>query len=252
MDDISWCIDYLKKANGIEAEWELPSRDVLRALMNMTMPIGLPDEFYERQDRAIREIVEGSPVVEIDDLKEVKDRTALYKGDITRIKADAIVNAGNERLLGCFRPLHGCVDNAIHSFAGLEVRRDLLKIMARQGHVEPNGRVKVTKGYNLPSRYIFHTVGPKSFGRVDRKGVEDLKNCYLSCLRKADEMNLKSIVFPSISTGIYAFPKNKASEIAIGTVKEYLKDSGLNMVVFDVFCEEDYEIYRRTIERIYR
>ena len=144
----------------------------------------------------------------------------MYKGDITLIKADAIVNACNNKLLGCFVPGHHCIDNAIHSFAGLEVRRDLMKVMEEQGRDEPNGRCKVTKAYNLPSKYILHTVGPVYSG--SKQDNIDLESCYLSCLATADKMNLKSVVFCSLSTGIFGFPIEKASEIAIRTVKKYL------------------------------
>lgn len=252
MNDIKWCIDYLKKYNKIDQEVNLPDDKALRALMNIVMPIGLSEEFYERQDKAIQEIIKEKKIVDVDELDEIEDRIILYKGDITSLKADAIVNACNEKLLGCFVPLHNCIDNAIHSFAGLQVRRDLLKVMTEQGHDEINGQVKVTKGYNLPSSYIFHTVGPKVYRKVSQENEDDLRSCYVNCLKKANELELKTLVFCSISTGIYGFPIEKACRIAINCVKEYLKTSNINKAIFNVFSEEDYEIYYRTIKEIYK
>lgn len=252
MNDIKWCIDYLKKYNHIEKEIILPNNEALRALMNITMPIDLSSEFYERQDKAIQEIIRKKQIVDVDKLSRIEEKLVLYRGDITSLKADAIVNACNEKLLGCFVPLHNCIDNAIHSYAGLEMRRDLFKVMVQQGHDESNGQVKVTKGYNLPSDYVFHTVGPKVHGNVTKENEEDLKNSYLSCLKKADELNLSSLVFCCISTGIYGFPIEKACKIAVSCVKDYLRNSQIKKVIFDVFSEDDYEIYYRTIKEIYK
>lgn len=250
MKNIDWCIDYLKRVNDINQKINLPKERELRALMNITMPNNLSDEFYKKQDFAIKEIYDEKVVVDVIDITPIKNKIYLYKGDITLIKADAIVNACNENLLGCFHPLHKCIDNAIHSSAGLEVRRDLIKIMKAQGKTEENGKCKVTKAYNLPSNYIFHTVGPKVYGNVTKENEIDLENCYLSCLKKANEMNIKSIVFPCISTGIYGYPKEEAATLAYSTIKKYLEDNpntSINKIVFNVFTEEDYEYYKRII-----
>lgn len=252
MNDIEWCIDYLKEYNNINEKINLPDDKALRGLMNITMPIDLSNEFYDRQDKAIQEIIKNKQIIDVNKLTEIEDRIILFKGDITSLKADAIVNACNEKLLGCFVPLHNCIYNAIHSFAGLEIRRDLLIIMNKQGHDEPNGQVKITKGHNLPSSYIFHTVGPKVYSYILKKNEEDLKSCYLSCLKKADKLNLMTLVFCSISTGIYGFSIEKACRIAIKCVKEYLKNSNIKKVIFDVFSENDYEIYYKAIKEIYR
>lgn len=183
MDDLSWCIDYLKSKNNIIGEIGLEKEKAFRALMNITMPHDLSEEFYKRQDKVLQDRIGGIDVVDVSSLEEVEPRISLFKGDITTLKADAIVDACNEKLLGCFVPLYGCIDNAIHSFAGLQVRRDLLKIMEERGHDEANGQVKVTKGYNLPSKYIFHTIGPKVHGKISEDNIIDLTNCYLSCLK---------------------------------------------------------------------
>jgi len=247
MDTIKWCINYLKDKNAIKSDIDLSDKDAFRALQNITMPDDLSDEFYLKQDEVLQQTLSKKEVI---DSKTFSDGISIYKGDITLIKADAIVNACNNKLLGCFVPGHHCIDNAIHSFAGLQVRRDLMVIMAKQGYNEPNGRCKVTKAYNLPSNYIFHTVGPIYFGRM--QDDIDLENCYLSCLKKADEMKLESIVFCSLSTGLYGFPIEKASKIAVNTVKDYLEKENKNIkkVIFDVFSEHDYEVYDRTIKEI--
>ena len=248
MSDIKWCIDYLKKYNNINENINLKDDLALRALMNITMPYDLSDEFYLKQDKILKELSFSKGIVDVNKLDEIKDHICLYLGDIVKIKADAIVNACNSRLLGCLKPLHYCIDNAIHSFAGLEVRRDLLNEL--KGKKEPNGKCRVTKGYNLPSKYIFHTVGP-IYSNIKQNEI-DLRNCYYSCLKKADEMKLKSIVFCSLSTGVFGYPINKASSIAIDTVIKYLNEENKNIerVVFNLFKEDDYNIYLNKIKNI--
>lgn len=239
----AFLISYLAKKNNMESKINLPANDAIRALMNISLPIDFSKEFYQKQDEYLQDILSRKKIVDVS-LLSFANQISLYQGDITLLKADAIVNACNERMLGCFTPLHSCIDNTIHSFAGLQVRRDLMEIMAKQGHDEENGKVKVTFGYNLPSSYIFHTVGPKCFSSVSRKDREDLASCYLSCLHKADEMRLENIVFCSISTGVYGFPIKKASRIAVDTTKQYLKENHSSLkVVFDVFSKEDKKVY---------
>ena len=244
MNDIKWCINYLKQYNGIEKLPELSDEAVFRALQNITVPHNLSDEFYEKQDKVLQDILARK---EMTDVSAYPDGITVYKGDITLIKADAIVNACNNKMLGCFVPGHHCIDNAIHSFAGLQVRRDMMKIMEAQGHDEPNGDCKVTSGYNLPSKYIFHTVGPIYSGQ--KQDEIDLKNCYLSCLKKADEMGLNSIVFCCLSTGIFGYPNDIAAQIAVNQVKKYLKEENKHVkkVIFNVFLEKDYDIYKRLL-----
>ncbi len=243
MTDIQWCIDYLKDYNHIKDnlsyDWS-----TFRALLNITMPINLSDEFYDKQDNVLQDIFSKKNIV---DVSSFPNGVSLYKGDIILLKADAIVNACNSQMLGCFVPGHHCIDNAIHSFAGLEVRRDMLEIMNKQGHEEENGQVKVSSGYNLSAKYIFHTVGPIYSGM--HRDETDLASCYYSCLRKADEMKLDSIVLCSLSTGIFGFPIEKASRIAIKCVNSYLREENKNIkkVIFDVFSDSDYETYKKNI-----
>lgn len=246
-------IQYLKDYN----QFELPSRikgfDAFRALMNVTMPNHLDEDFYSLQDEIIQEEYRHKVIVDIQDLKPIKGNIYLYLGDITCLKVDAIVNAGNSYLLGCFHPLHHCIDNAIHSYAGLQVRRDLMEIMEKQGKEEENGKAKITKGYNLPSSYIIHTVGPQIKKVVTKKDEEDLYHCYLSSLTLAETYHLSSIAFCSISTGLYGYPIEEASKVALQAVNEYFvnhPNTSIQKVVFDVFSKGDYDVYEREISRI--
>ncbi len=254
MSNLKKSIEYLKKYNNINNFIDLEETKNLRGLMNITMPYDLSNEYYLMQDEILQEYYSKKEIVNVNSLPRIQEKVCLYLGDITLLKADAIVNACNEKMLGCFQPLHSCIDNAIHSYAGLQVRRDLMNIMDKQGHDEKNGKCKVTDGYNLPSKYIFHTVGPKVSYKPTKANEEDLKNCYLSCLKKAEEMKLKNIVFCSLSTGVYGYPIELASIVAVRTVKEYLdknKNTSINRVIFNVFSRGDYDVYGRTIKETY-
>ena len=246
MTDIQWCINYLKQVNDIGQTPSMSDRDLFRALQNITMPINLSDEFYTKQDAVLQEILSTKNIL---DVSTLPDGISLYKGDITLIKADTIVNACNSQMLGCFVPGHHCIDNAIHSFAGLQVRRDMMEIMQKQEHEEPNGMCKVSKAYNLPSKYIFHTVGPIYSGA--KQDEIDLANCYKSCLKMADDMNLSSIVFCCLSTGIFGYPIEDATRIAIREVKKYLANQNKNItkVIFNVFTDRDHDTYERLLGR---
>lgn len=255
MELLAWLIDYLAEYNGMKPTKGSYSFSTFRALMNITMPYSLSQEYYVRQNQYLQQKIAELGIIDAKTLSFVEDRIALYQGDIVPIQADAIVTAGNEELLGCFVPNHNCIDNAIFSYAGLQLRREMMEFMEKQGHKEENGQVKVSHAYNLPSQYIFHTVGPIVRGQVREKDREDLMNCYLSCLKKASEMGLESLVFPSISTGVFAFPIEEASCIAIKTVREYLskhQDSSLKIVVFDAYSKGDYEIYEAGLGKTHR
>lgn len=216
-----------------------------RALCNVRPPIAAGKEFLALQDEYLTEQTRRRGIVYADGF-EYEGGIALWRGDITRLACGAIVNACNCALLGCFVPLHGCIDNAIHSAAGVQVRLDCNDMM--KGGTEPNGRVRVTKAYNLPCRYIFHTVGPIVSGRVTQENRRDLENCYLSCLEKADETGLESIAFCCISTGEYRYPKKEACRVAVGTVKDWKARTGSALkVIFNVFSEEDEGIYEREL-----
>ncbi len=249
MEDLDKVIKYLEEVNQIRSFVVFSKSEQFRALRNITMPIDLQDWYYECQDKILQEELHSKKITKAESFK---GRIVVWFGDITTIEADAIVNACNSKLLGCFQPLHNCVDNAIHSAAGLQVRRDLMEVMEQQGYDEPNGRVKVTRGYNLPSRYIFHTVGPVAGKVPSSKNQQDLKSCYEVCLKQADELKLKSIAFCNISTGVYGYPIQEACSIAIKTVKEYLEnsDSMLEKVIFTCFSKGDYDVYVKEMEKL--
>ncbi|WP_107630780.1 macro domain-containing protein [Agathobaculum massiliense] len=168
-----------------------------------------------------------------------------WQGDITRLNADAIVDANNSGLLGCFVPCHGCIDNTIHSAAGLQLRDDCHHLMEQQGRPEPAGRAKLTKGYNLPARYVLHTVGPIIQGRVTRRDRERLAACYRACLELAAAQSLESVAFYCISTGEFRFPHPEAAAIAVRTVKAFLQTpTSIRTIIFNVFKDIDANLYR--------
>ena len=214
--------------------------DYFRALCNVRPPEPVSEEFISLQDEYLSRCAQERGVVDVNTFN-YRENIALWRGDITRLNADAIVNACNCVLLGCFQPLHGCIDNAIHSWAGVQVRLDCTDMM--KGGYEPCGKVRVTKGYNLPCRYIFHTVGPQVDGDVTVRNRADLISCYRSCMEKAVEMGLKSIAFCCISTGVYGYPKREACAVAVDTVSQFLSRGMPLKVIFNVFTAEDEQLY---------
>ena len=239
----------LKEMPQLEVE-RLPDdltsqRKLLRALMNVRPPIPLDKNFLHLQDELLAAEILERGVVKISDIPDVAPHIKIWRGDITRLAVDAIVNAANEKLLGCFTPLHGCIDNAIHSAAGLQLRDACQEIMAAQGHDEPTGSAKITPAFNLPSKFILHTVGPIIPPEREPTLAEEnlLANCYDSCLKLAADNNLQSVAFCCISTGEFHFPNRRAAEIATATVKKFLAAHELE-VVFNVFKELDEKIYR--------
>ena len=224
---------------------EAQKPDYFRALCNVRPPLPPSPGFLSLQDEYLSGRAKARGAEDVNKL-DYRDNIALYRGDITRLNADAIVDACNSALLGCFHPLHGCIDNAIHSAAGIQVRLGCNEMM--RGKEEPNGKVRVTKGYNLPCKYIFHTVGPVVYGGVSAQNRKDLESCYLSCLDEAKRRGLSSIAFCCISTGEYRYPKREACALAVGTVRRWLKEKGADIkVIFDVFSEEDERIYEREL-----
>ena len=264
--EIDFLINELISTNKrIDNDMEIPNdyeekRKLLRALMNIQTPVQLSDEFYEIQDKILSEETSNKDLVSCMEIapinqnpNEIDSRIALWQGDITCLKVDAIVNAANGQMLGCFIPLHNCIDNQIHSAAGFQLRMDCYKIMQEQGHEEPNGNAKITSAYNLPSKYVIHTVGPAiAYGqKPNEREIKELESCYESCLELADEYGLKSIAFCSISTGVFNFPKDQASKLAIETVSNYLKNNpntSIERIIFNTFSDEATEIYRRNLE----
>lgn len=224
---------------------------LFRSLMNIRMPGEVSDEFLNIQDEYLTSETLNKKLTSLSDIDEVKGKIALWQGDITTLKVDAIVNAANSKLLGCFIPMHNCIDNAIHSAAGIQLREECNAIMKIQGVDEEIGRAKITGAYNLPCKHVIHTVGPAiPHGALPSDDdCEKLASCYKSCLDIADSNKLESIAFCSISTGVFNFPQELAAEIAIDTVTDYLNsnETTLKCVVFDVFSNSSYLTYKKLL-----
>lgn len=250
---LTFLIDYLINENEelktliIPAEYGARKR-LFRSLMNVRPPKPVPKEFLEVQDAYLREECAAKGVVSLADLSCAQPGIYLWQGDITRLAVDAVVNAANSAMLGCFVPCHGCIDNAIHSAAGVELRLECSRIMEKQKVEEPTGSAKITKAYNLPCRFVLHTVGPIIYGEVTERDCDLLADCYRSCLELAAAKQLKSIAFCCISTGEFHFPNRLAAETAIRTVQDYRKkNTDSPEVIFNVFKDCDYEIYRQLL-----
>jgi len=223
-------------------------KTLLRALLNVRMPKPAGTDFLRIQDEYLKEETRRKGITDIESLNPIQPDIYLWQGDITTLKCDAVVNAANSALLGCFCPNHGCIDNAIHTFAGIELRLECNDIMRSQGHPEDIGRAKITPAFNLPSKYVIHTVGPTVCGGLTQKDCEQLRSCYRSCLETADENRLKNIAFCCISTGEFHFPNDAAAEIAIDAVREYkAKTKSKIKVIFNVFKDTDYKIYSKLL-----
>lgn len=223
-------------------------RRLLRSLMNVRPPVPASEEFLKVQDAYLQERLAERGVTEPENLTPVQPGIYLWQGDITTLAADAIVNAANSRMLGCFVPCHGCIDNAIHTYAGIQLRMECARIMAGQRKEEATGKAKITKAYNLPCRYVLHTVGPIIYGTVTKTDCELLAGCYRSCLKLAAAYGLKSVAFCCISTGEFHFPNELAAEIAIQTVRTWQRQNSNRIeVIFNVFKDSDYEIYKRLL-----
>ena len=223
-------------------------RILLRGLMNVRNPHPVSPEFLETQDTYLWEETAKKGITDIRDLPPMQPGLYLWQGDITTLKCDAIVNAANSGLTGCYIPNHRCIDNAIHTYAGVELRLACEAIIRAQGHPEPTGRAKITPAFNLPCKYVLHTVGPIIGSQVADRDQALLASCYRSCLELAAMYDLESVAFCCISTGEFHFPNDLAAEIAVGTVKEFLKQqTSVKKVIFNVFKDLDKQIYRRLL-----
>ena len=219
---------------------------LLRSLMNVRRAKKISGDFLEIQNEYLREEIALKGITDLEDLSPVSAGIYLWQGDITTLRCDAIVNAANSGMTGCYVPCHGCIDNCIHTYAGVQLRLECAKTMKMQGHEEETGKAKITSAYNLPCKYVLHTVGPIISGPLTQTDKDLLASCYRSCLELAEQNGVKSIAFCCISTGEFHFPNDKAAEIAVQTVKDYKKQTNSDMeVVFNVFKDVDYEIYRR-------
>ena len=223
-------------------------RQLLRGLMNIRTPQRIGVDFLKMQDAYLQGETATKGITDIADLTLIQPGLYLWQGDITTLKCDAIVNAANSGMTGCYIPNHRCIDNAIHTFAGVELRLACEEMMEQQGYPEPTGRAKITPAFNLPCRYVLHTVGPIIDGRVTKADKELLASCYRSCLALAAENNLESVAFCCISTGEFHFPNDLAAQIAVETVKQFMnRKTSVKKVIFNVFKDLDKAIYEKLL-----
>ncbi len=251
---LEYLIDVLLQENPDDGAWLQKQYGntfkLLRGLMNLRPPKPCGDEFLSVQDAYLQQMTREKGIVDAALLKPSEKYPQLYlwQGDITRLKADAIVNAANSQMLGCWEPNHGCIDNIIHTMSGVQLRRDCAVLIEQQGHEEPAGQAKITKAYNLPSRYVLHTVGPIVRGKLTDEHCSLLRSSYQSCFELAAEHNLKSVAFCCISTGVFGFPNAPAAEIAVDTAMKFLeRDTSVKQIIFNVFKDEDKMIYEELL-----
>lgn len=266
---LDYLLEAFKKDSGRYKDMEVSKEDrrtVLRSLMNIRLPKPLPQEILKVQDEFLREESIEKGIVALQEIPTIDkqygskvafaDKISLWQGDITRLAVDAIVNAANSQMLGCFVPCHECIDNAIHSAAGIELREECSRLMDEERrkygkkYEEPTGTAKVTKAYNLPCKAVIHTVGPIVSYRLTDELRNDLKKCYQSCLRSLVEHGYRSIAFCCISTGEFHFPNEEAAEIAVTEVTKFLMENGekIDRIVFNVFKDLDKEIYEELLK----
>ncbi len=237
-------------AGVVIPEEENTQKDLLRALMNVRPPMPIGKDFLTVQDEYLSAERDMEGVMDIHSLPSLRcdERLVLWQGDITTLNADAIVNAANSSMRGCFHALHSCIDNIVHSKSGIQLRLYCDEMMTEQGHEEPTGQAKITPAFNLPAKFILHTVGPIVRGPVTDQNRRELASCYRSCLELAATHNLKSIAFCCISTGEFHFPNREAAGIAVAAVREFLQTpSSVKKVIFNVFKDIDLQIYRELL-----
>ena len=231
-------------------------RQLLRSLMNIRMPGEMDESVLEIQDVYLQERIRENGIVELGDIPEIRDGISIWQGDITRLKVDAIVNAANSQMLGCFVPMHTCIDNCIHTFAGIQLRaecsRQMKKMRARYGrdYEQPTAVPMLTDAYNLPAKKVVHVVGPIVQDDLTPELEQDLADCYTNTLELCAENGLRSVAFCCISTGVFRFPNKRAAEIAVHTVKEWLEahPGKMDRVIFNVFKDEDRRYYESELQ----
>ena len=226
-------------------------RRILRSLMNIRMPKDMAEDVVKVQDEYLQERAADKGIVELSNIPVIHDGISIWQGDITRLKVDAIVNAANSQMLGCFVPMHTCIDNCIHSFAGIQLRlacaRQMEQLRKQYGenYEQPTSIPMLTEAYNLPAKKVVHIVGPIVEGALTPVHEEALADCYRNTLDLCANSVLRSVAFCCISTGVFHFPNRKAAEIAVQTVSEWLKEheGSMERIVFNVFKDEDRVIY---------
>ena len=246
-------IQSLLKENQEYRDIDIPAepesqRQLLRGLMNIRMPHRIGEDFLRMQDEYLQSETVAKGITDIADLTLIQQGLYIWQGDITTLKCDAIVNAANSGMTGCYIPNHRCIDNAIHTFAGVELRLACEEMMEQQGYPEPTGQAKITPAFNLPCQYVLHTVGPIISGRVTKEDKELLASCYRSCLELAAKNSLESVAFCCISTGEFHFPNEQAAQIAVETVKQFMnRKTSVKKVIFNVFKDLDKAIYEKLL-----
>lgn len=223
-------------------------RQLLRALMNVRPARANDPELLQVQDAYLQAEIAAKGITDVNDLRPARDGLYLWQGDITTLRCDAIVNAANSGMTGCYVPNHRCIDNCIHTFAGVQLRSACARLMRAQGHEEPTGQAKLTPAYNLPCRYVLHTVGPIVTGSVTPRDRALLASCYRACMELAAAHSLESVAFCCISTGVFRFPNDEAAAIAVQTVTDCMARGGsVKKVIFNVFKDEDRRIYEQLL-----
>lgn len=267
MDKLDFLIEYLLKENTKVSIKKIPTnimdkKNLYRSLCNIREPRLISREYLQVENEYLQEELNNKGIAKVEDIKPIsqtikesnlenRDKICLWQGDITTLQIECIVNAANSQGLGCFVPCHKCIDNQINSYAGIGLRLECNEIMKEKDYFLHTGESFITKGYNLPSKYVIHTVGPIIYNDVTEKEKLQLVNCYTNSLKLATENGIKQIAFPCISTGEFRFPKDKASMLAILAVQNFLKEhrDALDKVIFNVYGEEDYKIYERNIRK---
>lgn len=229
---------------------EQEQKRLLRSLFNIRPPYPAGEEFLRAQDMYLQEETRRRGITDLEELTPVREGVYIWQGDITTLRCDAIVNAANSQMLGCFVPCHGCIDNVIHTFAGVQLRLACAEIMRRQGYEEPTGNAKITPAFNLPSKYILHTVGPIIHGPVRKRDCDELASCYRSCLELAVSQGIRRIAFPSISTGVYHFPVKEAAQIAVDTARQFVREypGKLELIRWVLFDDATFHTYEEEMK----
>ena len=251
MNRLDNLIDYLLSERNDLGRIEIPESEqdkfrLYRSLVNIRPAWAADESFLQTEDEYLTELTESKGITDISDFSPIEDGIYLWQGDITTLKCGAIVNAANSGMTGCWQPCHSCIDNCIHTFAGVRLRYECDCIMQEQGHEEPTGRAKITQAYNLPCDYVIHTVGPIVQGQLTDEHCKLLESSYRSCLELAVQNGIDSIAFCCISTGVFGFPQKEAAEIAVRTVRNFRKTHAIK-IIFNVFKEDDYEIYKELL-----
>ena len=257
---LDYLVEEFKADSGEYKDLQTPAdaegkRRILRSLMNIRMPRELPDSVLEVQDEYLTERAEEKGVVRLSDIPVIRDGLSIWQGDITRLEVDSIVNAANSQMLGCFVPMHTCIDNCIHTFAGVQLRAECnrqmnqLRIRYGKDYEQPTAAPMLTDAYNLPAKKVIHIVGPIVQHNLTQELEKDLADCYRNTLDMCMENGLKNVAFCCISTGVFHFPNKRAAEIAVRTVTTWLSehDGQMERVIFNVFKDEDRKYYEELI-----